>query len=1426
MYTLTWQLLIVYVYIYLSLCTYNRRYSQIAGLSTKLHFHPSVGLPPKYALQVFPLTEEQLKQRFEGLQAFMGHVFMHLRRQFDDGAHHDVNSSAGLDMQIFYDFVAHHRNRPPKAVRIIPEWAKPTILHGVGHSGQSGPGSLVVSFPFSSSSSLSRSSSASSLGNLDSTRSHTPRRSTWQDVDSVTDSEDVGMAAGDGEVDDGDLDEEEYGHRQLEGEEEAGDEQARQTKMDTSNQFRNEILQAEGNLNALWNCVKAYTRATNAWWVAAGAVVDEYKRVGDMSLFNTPNPPNGTSGSSGGEAGLSALTATGLTPVDELDGGVSASETPEQLLFKEKERNRYHSTRLASVHSHMVETLQPAFESKCELDVLAPLKVLVRDVLPEVKHSYWTRLANMKTEGGGLGSGMNSSNSENVNVRRLLQERDSLHSKIKSDVQESMTALVKIQNELLRAMQTKMQPFESVSVRAPAYSSAAAEKSESRAVSGDQSQERPGQAAAPELQGGDEHMVAGRHGDEDGGATDLHQVLPTVNELVSADDPIDELQPVEPDEDTEHNRQTGHGEDEHSSRIWVWGRPPTAEGGTPLVLRPKQVALLNGQSVIQIACGGEHLLYLTDTGDVYSYGDNEEKRAFKRGHASSFLVPRLVEEFALEKALHRTKIIKVACGAQHSVGITEVGELYTWGSGEDGRLGHGDMRDRSVPRKVMSLLRERVVHASCGGAHTAVLTDGNKVFTFGRGRNGRLGLGDNKWRDTPHEVTAFSREAAIVHVVCGWNFTAALGGDGSVYSWGKQGEGQCGLGYLDKDQLVPRNIEKLLDSHVIDIACGYTHTIALTSKGEVYSWGLGEYGQLGRGIVYQPVPELVDFSAVLCPPDRIVRVYCGAFHSVVTTDRRVMFAWGLNMYGACGLGHTANKDTPERIDSFSSERELVVACGHKYTIALEIDQESEVPSHKVHLSATQSPGQLLSNGASGFIGRSNGIPPPLNMTIISTSNNAIEWTTTPTDGRGESTTPKIISYQQVQVLGGGPGGGGTPEKRETIHEKEEELRRAKKLWRTRILRDWEESRDTPLAHSMWRQGIPPSIRAKVWPLAIGNKLKVTPEMYQIYRRRAVAYKQQEREISSSFGGGGVEMKRAMSDSMMNGREHTLALIDTDLPRTFPSLKLFDASGPYYAFLLEVLETYACYRPDLGYIQGMSYLAAMLCLHMPQDRYLTFQCLANLMVNEHLFTFYLLDAELSGVYYTLFDEFLSARLPALHKHLDAIGISCSMYLMNWLQTLFLQVLPLELAARVFDNFLLDGTVFLFRTAMAIHELFQADLLRAEIDEAMPILQKNPLYQDLWYARVPEDELFRMITSIVVPSHIYSALDRVVNDVFFYEKRGKRGGGSTGHMDNGVHHDHQLMAHASGGQSVGIGRVKYERRRMHSISDTLNGVLGGF
>ena len=121
-------------------------------------------------------------------------------------------------------------------------------------------------------------------------------------------------------------------------------------------------------------------------------------------------------------------------------------------------------------------------------------------------------------------------------------------------------------------------------------------------------------------------------------------------------------------------------------------------------------------------------------------------------------------------------------------------------------------------------------------------------------------------------------------------------------------------------------------------------------------------------------------------------------------------------------------------------------------------------------------------------------------------------------------------------------------------------------------------------------------------------------MFEMYRDRARGQSQQLEARAVSLRG------RTMEGFDGIGNEHSLKLIDTDLPRTFPSLRLFDEDGPYYNQLRTVLETFACFRPDLGYIQGMSYLAAMLCLYFQtfstkpdENTYMAFQCLANLMV---------------------------------------------------------------------------------------------------------------------------------------------------------------------------------------------------------------------
>ncbi|EQC32667.1 hypothetical protein SDRG_09643 [Saprolegnia diclina VS20] len=1041
-----------------------RRYSQIAILASKLHFHPSVGLPPKYALQPFPLTDEQLCHRYEGLRHFVEEVFLELRQAHHAGKHHDVESTAGLDMQTYCDFVSANKNRPPAPVTPpLPSWATPTELD----------------VP-------SRNPSMSSGG-------------TWPDIESY-DSEDFG-------------------------------DETPLPAVDVANAFRNDVLQAEGQCHALWNCVQAYVHAAAAWSQAAETMQVELERCARLPL-------------------LASAPRLAMT-----------SAMNRMAAFKSLERD-------------------------CGRHVLQPLQQLCRQVFPDVKDTFWSQNETPIAHP----------------TKRVLAERAHLAEVVLETVRKCDASLATAQAAWLAAQQLL------TTTEVKVHSDAMAE-----------SEETP--PAMPAL-------------------------LPVTTPSM----------------------------DGYISHVYVWGRiPDTSSVQQHLVLRPTEHAILRGQAIAQVASGGERLLYLTDSGDLYSFGPDEEKRG------DGFLAPHLIEQFALDKALNGSRIVSIACGAQHAAAISQHGELYTWGSGEDGRLGHGDIRDRAIPRKVMSLLSQRVVQASCGGAHTAVVTATHGLYTFGRAKNGRLGLGADvaTFKMTPEALASPVDEWTAV--CCGWNFTVALTLAGRVYCWGKQGEGQCGLGYANQDQCAPVRVDALAPYEIVQVACGYTHTLALSLQGDVFSWGLGEYGQLGKGSVYQPVPEFVDMSHCMGPPDQVQTVYCGAFHSVATTTQNVMLAWGLNMYGACGLGHVQNRDTPERLDCFDPSLALRVACGHKFTVAVQL------PREMVETAPVE--------------------PEPF-------------------------------------------GGGGHSEPPHSGVAREEELRRTKKLWRNRILRHWSEMKDSALAQSLWRQGIPPSIRSTVWPLAIGNGLKITPEMYDIYRHRAT---------------------KARSGEMLptEGREHTVMLIHTDLPRTFPSLKLFDASGPYFEFLREVLETYACYRPDLGYIQGMSYIAALLCLHIPTDRYLTFQCLANVMVHEHLFTFYLLKADLSHVYYAYYDDYFASTLPDVHAHLMGLGIQTSMYLMNWLQTLFLQVLPLEVASRVFDCFLLDGVGFLFRTALGIISLLSPTLLQSELEEALPLLQRHHQYHAQWASTLTEDRLFDAIATTSLPSRITTGLDSAVQNVYFYQ-----------------------------------------------------------
>ena len=174
--------------------------------------------------------------------------------------------------------------------------------------------------------------------------------------------------------------------------------------------------------------------------------------------------------------------------------------------------------------------------------------------------------------------------------------------------------------------------------------------------------------------------------------------------------------------------------------------------------------------IVQVAVnsGGKHCLALSSEGDVFSWGEGDEG---KLGHdnKNSCDRPRVID------ALRGKDVIDISCGGAHSAAITSAGELFTWGKGRYGRLGHRDSDDQYKPKLVEALVGHRVIDVACGSgdAQTLCITDDDNVWSWGDGDYGKLGRGGSDGCKEPMKVESLAGLGAI-KVECGSQFSVAL----------------------------------------------------------------------------------------------------------------------------------------------------------------------------------------------------------------------------------------------------------------------------------------------------------------------------------------------------------------------------------------------------------------------------------------------------------------------------------------------------------------------------------------------------------------------------------------------------------------------------------------------------------------------------
>jgi len=164
---------------------------------------------------------------------------------------------------------------------------------------------------------------------------------------------------------------------------------------------------------------------------------------------------------------------------------------------------------------------------------------------------------------------------------------------------------------------------------------------------------------------------------------------------------------------------------------------------------------------------------------------------------------------ALVPSMHDTCIVSVASGVRHCLALSAEGEVYSWGNGSDGALGHADGSAMSGPRRIETL--ERVKSIAVGMFTSAAVDDRERLFTWGRGaiEGEPAGLGyeldpATQLQLTPKRVDALS-EDRVVGVTLGFSFTLAVTDAGAVFSFGQGGHGALGHG-LSTSEVLPRRI--------------------------------------------------------------------------------------------------------------------------------------------------------------------------------------------------------------------------------------------------------------------------------------------------------------------------------------------------------------------------------------------------------------------------------------------------------------------------------------------------------------------------------------------------------------------------------------------------------------------------------------------
>ena len=346
---------------------------------------------------------------------------------------------------------------------------------------------------------------------------------------------------------------------------------------------------------------------------------------------------------------------------------------------------------------------------------------------------------------------------------------------------------------------------------------------------------------------------------------------------------------------------------------------------------------------ISASCGNEHSLILSNEHIVYSFGSSEDGilgvnlySNFNNETKNNYSDKKKLNSYKLNKidfGDYTNKIIEISSGTVHNLALTYDGKIFSWGSSQGGQLGLSLQELESypgfqnnyfiqspIPVPISKSTDINIVKISCGEAHSLALTNEGKVYSWGFGSNGQLGLGfcedsfepgeglKNSMRYNPEKIESLEEEK-ICDIKCGKTFSIFVNNKGELFACGVNDLYQLGIQdnppkehLFDKDEdtcydfVNPTKVDYFLKMKVKNIACGEGHCLAvindiLSNTETIWSWGNNKFGQLGQNIFIKkclprPINCLFEYNLF-----KFDEVACGGFHSLALIKRHKNIDW-------------------------------------------------------------------------------------------------------------------------------------------------------------------------------------------------------------------------------------------------------------------------------------------------------------------------------------------------------------------------------------------------------------------------------------------------------------------------------------------------------------------------------------------------------